>query len=190
MNKEDFRKIESVEEFNELLQEHGLFREDDVTFESLDHGELYVFTGDGFEIDAELFEELEIAGLLVEGSVQMDYLSVSDLLPDLGVFCITGSVRCKDMMYATESTGMVVGGDLVIENLFYADCGNSVLQVNGDLTAKLLFNSQCSVEVRGKETTEYDESISAEQLAAIGLTVDQGGDPGDAVRSYFSKYDE
>lgn len=189
MNPSDFQKIESEEEFVALLKKHDLFREDDVTFE--DFGEnMFAYTGDDFRVDAELFEELEISALLVDGNVRAEFLSVSDILPDFGVFCVTGDVRCKDLLYMTESTGMAVGGDLVIEHAFYSDCGNSVLQVNGNLSAKLLFNSQCSIDVKGKETSELDETVEAEQLGSLGITVGDDQSPAEAVRAYFDKYDE
>lgn len=88
----------------------------------------------------------------------------------------------------TESTGMVVGGDLTIENVFYADCGNSVLQVNGDLKAKLFYDSQCSIEVEGKTEVQHDESVTAAQLLALGIEAEGDDETNDAVRAYFDKY--
>ena len=119
MNRAAFEKTESTEDFTGRLREHGLFRDDDVTFD--DFGDaMYVYEGDDFSVDAELFAELEISSLLVKGDVRGEYLAVQDILPDYGVFCVTGSVRLRDMSYATESTGVVIGGDLEVSNVFYA----------------------------------------------------------------------
>ncbi len=187
MNK-NFRKIESEDEMLQLLKKYELFREDDVTFEDLAAENMYVYAGDDFAAEAEMLSELGLSALLVEGSVHVDYLSVGDILPDYGVFCVTGDVRCKDFYYATESTGMVVGGNLLVENALYADCGNSVLQVNKNFDAKLLFDSQCSIDVRGRERTEFDKSATPAQLQALGIDTTDGQTPAEAVRAYFQKY--
>lgn len=185
MNKDQFKQIESEQAFVELLEQHGLFREDDVTFDDLGASNMYVYTGDDFEVDADVLAELELGALLIEGTVTADYLSVSDILPDFGVFCVTGDVRCKNLSYVTESTGMCIGGDLVIENFFFSDCGNSVLQVNKDLTARLFFNFQCAVEVRGRTNVEHDENITREDLVALGVAVPEDGRTNTAVRSHM-----
>jgi hypothetical protein len=188
MNRAEFQKIESEDEFVALLKKHDLFREDDITFDDLGE-DMYVYTGNDFRVDAALFEELEFSALLVVGNVVADFISVTDILGDSGAFCVTGNMRCKDLFYMTESTGMGVGGNLVIENIFYSDCGNSGLQVNGDLTAKLFFNFQCDIDVRGQETIEFDESATAEELASFGITVGEGQRPMAAAREYFRKYE-
>jgi hypothetical protein len=159
-----------------------------VTFDDLGAANMYVYTGDDFQADPDVLGELELGALLVEGTVRAEYLRVSDILSDFGVFCVTGDVRCKDLLYMTESTGMCVGGDLVIENVFYSDCGNSVLQVNKDLTARLFFNSQCSVEVSGRTNVEHDEGIELEDLRSLGIE-GSGDEPDEIVRSYFDRYD-
>ena len=150
---------------------------------------MYVYRGDDFHVDADLLASMDISGLLVEGSVEVDLLSISDILPDFGVFCVTGDVRCAAMICVTESTGVAIGGDLVIGTAFYADCGNSVVQVNGDLRAKVFFNAQCSIDVRGTESTELDEGATAEQLAMAGIPVGDDEEPDDAVERYFDKYE-
>jgi len=190
MTRDDFEEITSAEAFVERLKGHGLYREDDVTFEEIGEERMYVYQGDDFHVDAELLVSMDVCGLLIEGSVEVSLLSVSDVLPDFGVFCVTGDVRCEDMLCVTESTGVVVGGDLVIANAFYADCGNSVIQVNGDLRAKVFFNSQCSIDVHGTESTELDEGATAEQLAMAGIPVGDDEEPDDAVERYFDKYED
>ncbi len=186
MERSQLQRIGSEDEFVALLKKHDLFREDDITFDDLGEN-MYVYTGDDLRVDAGQFEELEVSALLVVGNVRAEFISVGDILPDYGVFCVTGDVRCKDMLYMTESTGMVVGGDLLIEHAFYSDCGNSVLQVNGNLSAKLFFNSQCSIDIRGTETSELDESAGANELVAFGIDVEDGQRPAEAVREYFGK---
>lgn len=190
MRRDKFREIETEEEFVALLKEHDLFREDDVTFDDLGVGRRYVYTGDDFAVDVELFEGMDICGLLVEGSVTLDYLRVSDITPEMGVFCVTGDLRCKDMLFMTECSSVAVAGDVVIDNVFYADCGNSGLEVNGNLTAKLFFDFQCSTNVRGKESFEHDSRVSEQTLAALGVTFAEGQQSSEAVRAYFNKYDE
>ncbi len=187
MNKDQLKQIESEEELVRLLKQHGLFREDDVTFEELASGNMYVYTGDDFQVDAGVLADLEISALLVEGTVRVEDLRISDILPDYGVFCVTGDVRCKDLFYMTELTAVCVGGDLEIEHVFYADCGNSVLQVNKDLRARLFFNFQCSVDVRGRTNVEHDETISQEALGLLGISVADDERIGTAVRSYFER---
>lgn len=189
MKREDFEEVTSAKAFVERLEGHGLYREEDVTFEEIGEDRMYVYRGDDFHVDADLLASMDISGLLVEGSVEVDLLSVSDILPDFGVFCVTGDVRCMDMLCVTECTGMAVGGDLVIGNAFYADCGNSVIQVNGDLRAKVFFNAQCSIDVHGTESTELDEGATAEQLAMAGIPVGDDEEPDDAVERYFDKYE-
>lgn len=190
MKQGDFEEIASAEAFGERLKGHGLFREEDVTFEDIGEERMYVYRGNDFHVDPELLASMDISGLLVEGSVTVDFLSVSEVLPDFGVFCVTGDLRCTDMLCVTESTGVVIGGDLVITNAFYADCGNSVIQVNGDLRAKVFFNAQCSIDVRGTEAVELDEGATAEQLSMAGIPVGDDEDPDDAVERFFDKYDD
>ena len=185
MNKANFKQIDSEEAFVEILKQHQLFREDDVVFDDLSDGKLYVYTGDDFQVDTDLLESMEIGGLLVEGSVRAESISVSDILGDAGVFCVTGDLRCRDMLYMTEMTGVGIGQDLVIDNFFYSDCGNSGLQVNGNLTAKLFFNFQCEIDVRGEENVQLDESASADELVALGLPVADGERPNAALQRYF-----
>ncbi|MEM9189933.1 MAG: hypothetical protein AAGF12_12195 [Myxococcota bacterium] len=185
MNREDFKKIETQDEFVALLKKHDLFREDDVTFDDIEEDGMYTFTGNGFQLDAALLDSLEISALLVEGDVTVESLSVNDILPDFGVFCVSGHVHCKDFYCATESTGVSIGGNLSVSHIFYADCGNSVVQVNGDLTAKVLFVSQCLVEVRGDEKSEFDQSVSNSDLAALGLTTEEGEKAEKAIAAYF-----
>jgi hypothetical protein len=187
VDRSQLQRIASEAEFVALLKKHGVFREDDITFDDLGEN-MYVYTGDDLRVDAGQFEDLEVSALLVVGNVRAEFISVGDILPDYGVFCVTGDVRCKDMLCMTESTGMVVGGDLLIEHAIYSDCGNSVIQVNGNLSAKLFFNSQCSIDIRGTEATELDESAGAEELVAFGISVDDGQRPAEAVREYFGKY--
>jgi len=190
MQRGNFEEVRSTKAFIERLEGHGLFRKEDVTYEEIGEDRMYVYRGDDFHVDAELLASLEISALLVEGSVDVDLLSVSDILPDFGVFCVTGDVRCTDMLCVTESTGMAVGGDLVIANAFYADCGNSVIQVNGDLRAKVFFNAQCSIDVRGTESIELDEGATPEQLSMAGIPVGDDEEPDDAVERFFEKYDD
>lgn len=190
MNKGRLREIEEEDDFVELLKAHGLFREDDVTFDDLAAFRMYVYTGDDFEIDPDLFAELGLGALLVEGAVRTEYLRVSDIVSDCGVFCVTGDVRCKDLLYMTETTGVGVAGSLVIDNIFYADCGNSVLQVNKDLSARLLFNSQCDIEVAGRKTVEHDESLTKEDLASLGIAVSDDKSTDQLVRAYFHRYNK
>ena len=104
MNRDDFKKLESEEEFALLLKKHDLFREDDVTFEDLGEDNIYLYSGDDFRVDAEMLAAMEISALLVDGTVRVDSVSVSEILPDYGVFCVTGDLQCKDMLYVTEST--------------------------------------------------------------------------------------
>ena len=82
---------------------------------------------------------------------------------------------------------MGIGGNLVIENFYYADCGNSVLQVNKNLSAKLFFNSQCSVEVKGQENCQFDESVSREEIESLGLAVPEDTNLDDAIRAYLKR---
>ncbi len=186
MKREDFRAIGSGEEFAELLKTYGLYREDDVTFDELDDGTNYVFVGDDFHIDAEIFETLDLGSILVEGNVTLDFLSIGDVLPDFGVFCVTGNVQCKDMQCCTESTGVSIGGDLTVTNVFYADCGNSVIQVNGDFKAKVLFVAQCSVEVAGEEVSEFDDEVTLSELESIGLPIAGHSKANSAIEAYFN----
>ena len=188
MKSEHFKKVESEEELVKLLKKYELFREDDVTFDDLGSGAMYVYSGDDFTVDAAMLADMEVSALLIVGQVRAEFLSVADILEDFGVFCVTGDVRCKDFLYMTESTGVCVGGDLVVDNFFYADCGNSVLQVNKNLSAKLFFNSQCSIEVKGQETFEFDESIGRDEVQSLGLTIADDQDPGEAVVAYFDRY--
>jgi hypothetical protein len=190
VKRDDFKKIESEEEFVQLLKSRDLFREDDVTFDDLGADNMYLYTGDDFQIDADMLLDMQISALLVDGSVRAEFISVGDILPDFGVFCVTGDVRCKDFLYMTESTGMSVGGDLVIEHFFFSDCGNSVLQVNKSLRAKLFFNSQCSIDVRGEEDTQFDESATKQDLQSLGLDVSEEQRPAEAVRAYFDRYQQ
>lgn len=185
MRPENFQPVEDESTFAALLKEAGLFREDDVTFE--DFGEaMFVYTGDDFSIDAALFESMEISSLLVKGSVTVDRLSVSEILGDLGVFAVTGNVHCKDMLYMTECTGVVIGGGLEISNAFYADCGNSVLQVGRDASARLFFNPQCTIDVHGDSRFELDEEASAEEVAALlGVDADADADVDEMIQAYF-----
>jgi len=189
MKKSQFKRIKTEKEFLQLLKAHKLYRAKDVTFEGLGDGNMYIYTGDDFEPDLELLEELEPSALLVIGNVESELLRISDILADFGVFCVTGNVSCTDMLYRTESTGVVIGGDLNIENIFYADCGNSVLQVNGGVHAKLFYNSQCTIEVGGKQSTTFDESITVKQLATLGIEAKNKDAINEAVRDYFGKYD-
>ncbi len=188
MKKSQFKRIATENEFLQLLKGHKLYRAKDVTFEGLGDGNMYVYTGDDFEPDLELLEDLEPSGLLIVGSVQTQLLRISDILVDFGVFCITGDVNCDDMLYMTESTAVVIGGTLNIENIFYADCGNSVLHVNAKVRAKLFYNSQCTIEVGGKQDTAFDDSISVKQLATLGIAAKNEGAINAAVRAYFDKY--
>ncbi|MEM9072744.1 MAG: hypothetical protein AAGE52_29835 [Myxococcota bacterium] len=185
--RERFVEVASLEEFEATLRNHKLYREDDVTFDDLAAGKMYVYRGDDFVVDSELLESLDISALLIEGSIEAAFLSVGAIFPEIGVLCVTGDVGCKDMLCMTESTGMVVGGSLHISNAFYADCGNSVIQVNGNLTAKLFYNTQCSVDVHGEEKVELDESVSAEQLAALGINVGEDQDTAEAVEAYLDQ---
>lgn len=185
MQRSAFRLVESEEEFVALLREHDLFREDDVVFDDLAVDNNYVYVGDDFEVDPEMLEEMGIGGLLIIGSVRVDSLRVSDILGDAGVFCVTGNLSCRDMLYMTEMTGVGVGGNLVVENAFYADCGNSGLQVNGNLSARILFNFQCEIDVRGEETSEYDESATLEELQSLGIPTTETNTPNDAMQRYF-----
>lgn len=98
---------------------------------------------------------------------------------------MTGDLRCKDLFYCTESTGVSIGGNLTVDQLFYADCGNSVLQVNGNLSAKVVFISQCSVEVGGKEKAEFSNKITMEDLQTMGISVKDHSYPEKAIRGYF-----
>jgi hypothetical protein len=185
MKEADFKKIESEDAFVQLLKEHDLYREDDVTFDDVGAYNMHVYTGDDFVVDRALFEALELGSLLVVGSVRADSFRVSDILNDYGVFCVTGSLRCRDMLYMTESTGVGIGKDLVIENVFYSDCGNSGLQVNGNLDAKVFYNFQCAVEVRGTQTVQLDREASADDLRAFGLAVTDGERPNETLMRYF-----
>ncbi len=192
MDRSKFRKIETEEEFVVLLKQHDLFREDDVTFDAFDEGGMYVYSGDDFELDEEALAEFELSALLVEGSVHADLFAVSNVLGDCGVFCVTGDVRCKDFFYMTEMTGVGIGGNLTIENFYYSDCGNSGLEVKGDLRAKLFFNSQCEVEVHGSTEVEVDEvalrrdaAAGMEILRGFGLEVADGENASEVVREYF-----
>jgi hypothetical protein len=180
-----FKKIESEDEFVQLLKEHGLYREDDITFDDLGAYNMHVYTGDDFVVDRKVFEDLELGSLLIVGSVRADSFRVSDVLNDYGVLCVTGSLQCRDMLYMTESTSVGIGQDLVIENYFYSDCGNSGLQVNGDLSAKLFFNFQCAIEVRGEQKTQLDERATAEDLRSLGLAVADDERPNDVLMRYF-----
>ncbi len=185
MKKADFKSIESEEQFVELLKKHTLYREDDVTFESLGAEGMYVYSGDDFRVDEGLLADMGMSALLIVGNVEAELLSIGTILCDYGVFCVTGDLRCRDMHYCTESTGVSIGGNLEIENLLYADCGNSVLQVNGDLRAKLAFISQCSVDILGSNQAQFDEDLSVSDLASIGLPSDGEQEPDDIVRAYF-----
>lgn len=189
MKKSQFKRIKTEKEFLQLLKAHRLYRAKDVTFEGLGDGNMYVYTGDDFEPDLELLEELEPSALLVVGNVQTQLLRISDILIDYGVFCVTGNVTCDDMLYMTESTGVAIGGKLSVANIFYADCGNSVLQVNGEVHAKLFYNSQCTIEVGGKQTTAFDDSITVKQLATLGIAAKSKDEISEAVRGYFDKHD-
>jgi hypothetical protein len=189
MKKKDFKRISSEKDFVQMLKERNLYREDDVTFEELGSGKMYVYTGDNFEPDPDVLGDLELTGLLVDGTVRTEFLSISDVLEDIGVFCVSGDVTCKDLLYMTESTGVVVGGNLQVENVAFADCGNSVLQVNKDLRAKLFFNAQCSLEVAGKQDVGFDEDITAKQLATLGIHADDDDAVAEAISDYFEKYD-
>jgi len=75
--------------------------------------------------------------------------------------------------------------DLVIENIFYADCGNSVLQVNKNVTAKLFFESQCSVDVRGELNSQFGERVSKEGIKSLGIAVLAEQSEDEANRAYF-----
>lgn len=185
MDQAAFKKIESEDEFVELLKKHDLFREDDVTFDDFDEQNNYVYTGDDFRVDPSILDELEIFALLIEGNVEAELLIVSDILADFGVLCVTGNVHCQNLDYRTESTGVVVGGNLEVDKIFIADCGNSVLQVNGDFNAKLGYVAQCSVEVRGQETFGHDDSVTLDDLRALGVNVDGHDDPQDAIDAHF-----
>ena len=65
----------------------------------------------------------------------------------------------------TESTGVSIGGNLRIGHLF----------------------SQCSVDVRGEEATEFDEAVTLAQLESLGLTVAGHDAPGDVIEAYFDE---
>lgn len=189
MNASALKKIETEAEMVALLKEHDLYVEDDVTFDSFDFGNMYLYTGDDFELDADKLSALEISALLIRGSVRAEYFNVSDVLGDTGVFCVTGNVHCQDMLYMTECTSVMVGGDLVIGGVCYADCGNSGLHVHGSLRSKLLFNFQCSIEVRGVEAAELDRDASPDQLQALGIVLAPDQRPAAAVREYFRRYE-
>lgn len=181
----ELEKIGS-EEFVTLLKRHELFREDDVTFDDIDDGAKYRYVGDDFIIDKDALEKLDVEGLLIVGNLEIDFLDVNDVLSDYGVLCVTGDVTCENFVYMTESTGVSIGGNLVVKKAFFADCGNSVLQVNGDFVAELLCNSQCSVDVGGEE--RYEEKTTEELAQALGLDVEDYAD--DAIQSYFEEIAE
>lgn len=189
MKREKFREIESEDELIALLRQHRLFRDDDVTFEDLAGDKMYVYSGDDFSVDIPMLENMEPSAILIEGDVEVDYLSISDVLGDFGVLCVTGDIRCKDFFCGTESTGLSIGGDLHIANLGYLECGNSVVQVNGNIHAKLFYISQCSVEVEGEEKVEFDESASDNELRSLGLEFEDG-EADEALQAYFQGLDE
>ena len=188
MDRTKLVQIESEEALAKLLKEHDLFREEDVTFEDLGGtGNMYVYTGNDFRLDADMLAGLEVSALLIDGNFVTGRLSVSDILSDFGVFCVSGDVRCKDFKYVTESTGMVVGGNFIIDDIGYVDCGNSVLQVNKDLEAKLFFNAQCSVEVRGRQKVALDARGGGDALRSLGLALSENEAPAAAIRAYLER---
>ena len=97
-----------------------------------------------------------------------------------------GDVRCGDLRYCSECTGMAIGGALEVRNLFYTDCGNSVLQVKGDFSARHACVVQCSIEVRGEERFENGE---ADRIAeALGIDLEPyGGDADEALEAYLDQ---
>lgn len=177
--------IQSEEEFIALLRARGFYRDDDVTFEDLGEFGMAVFAGDELARHVESLDGLEIGALLVEGSLAMDRLDVSAIIGDFGVLCVTGDVRCRDLLYMTESTSLCVGGDLEIEHIYYGDCGNSALYVAGALRAQLFYNYNCEVEIVGEEHIAHEDEVSPAELEALGVSVASGEDPDDALRRYF-----
>lgn len=186
MKTEDLKPT-SPEDFESLLRAHNLFREDDITFDDLEE-DLFVYTGNDFEIDASVLDSMHIQGLIIVGDLKVDFLDVSSALGDFGVLCVTGDVKCKDMLYMTECTSVCVSGNLTIDEVFYADCGNSGLHVHKKITSKLFYNSQCDVDGEESLQFEFDESVTDEDLVSAfpGVKATDGDDSQyEAIRAYF-----
>lgn len=184
--KASFNRIDQSD-FVAQLKKNNLFRDNDLTFEELeDHGN-YVYIGDDFSVEVDLLDELEVTGLLIIGDLEVDNLSIGEIFPDFGVFCVTGDVRCKNFLFRTETVGVSIGGDVHVENIFYADCSNSVLQINGNLDARVSFNAQSLIEVRGTTKLEFSEkNLTVKDLQAIGFTVKgRGEEVDDIIRAHF-----
>lgn len=178
----------SPEEFESLLRAHNLFIEDDITFDDLEE-DLFVYRGNDFRIDPAVLASMDISGLLILGDVTVDFLNVTSVIGDFGVFCIAGDLKCEDMLYMTECSSVCVTGDLKIGGIFYASCGNSGLHVHKRITSKLFENFQCDVDGEESLESEFDESSTDEELklAFPSLDLDGAESRYKAIRSYFEK---
>ncbi|MEM9860056.1 MAG: hypothetical protein AAF938_00470 [Myxococcota bacterium] len=185
MNKDNLSQVETPEAFEELLRKHGLFREDDVTMDDLGSENMWVYTGNDFAIDPEFMASLELSEFLIVGDLSVERFDVAAALDDYGVFAVTGNLTCQDLIYATECTALSIAGDLHISRVAYLNCGNSVLQVNGNLTVGLFYDDQCSIDVRGEEKSKLDRNSSVDDIAAH-LGVEAGGrSADDIIREFF-----
>jgi hypothetical protein len=60
-----------------------------------------------------------------------------------------------------------------------------VLQVNGDLIAKVVYVAQCSVDVRGEERVGHADDVTVADLAGLGLDTAGHDEPDEVLEAYF-----